>query len=87
MVEKFGVSLEEDLAARLEEFRVRGPAGERTVVSRSAAVSELLALGLDVTELIERTDGLDLSDERARRAFVRQAVLNEIAREGLEPPE
>jgi len=87
MVEKFGVSLDDDLAARIEDQRVRESAESgREIVSRSAAVRDLLSLGLAASEVVERTDGLDLSHGHAREAFVRQAILNEIEREGLEPP-
>lgn len=87
-MEKFGVSLDDDLAARIEDQRVREDAESgRQIVSRSAAVRDLVSLGLVASEVIERTEGLDLSHGHTREAFVRQALLNEIEREGLEPPE
>ena len=88
MVEKFGVSLDDDLAARVEDRRVRETAESgREIVSRSAAVRNLVSLGLVADEVIQRTEGLDLDRGHPREAFLRQALLNEIEREGLEPPE
>jgi predicted methyltransferase len=87
MVEKFGVSLDEETAQRVEQVRVRGDVRNREVVSRSEAMQELVSLGLVATDVIERTEGLDLDHGRSREAFVRQALLNEIEREGLAPAE
>jgi metal-responsive CopG/Arc/MetJ family transcriptional regulator len=87
-MEKFGVSLDDDLAARVERRRVREDAESgHEIVSRSQVVRDLVSLGLAAESVMERAEGLDLGRGHPREAFVRQALLNELEREGLGPTE
>lgn len=84
---KFGVSLNDDLAERIEQRRVSEDAsGDTSVRSRSAVIAEYVELGVAAADIIAESD-LDLPDERAKRMFMRQALLNELDREGLDRPD
>jgi hypothetical protein len=78
----FGANLEDSQAEAIEELRPRPnpETGEMQIASRSQVVREQVAIGLAITDLIERSD-LDLDPGRDRVAFARQAVLNQLARE------
>lgn len=82
MVKKFGVSLSDSTGQRVEERRVRDDpeTGDREIVPRSVVVEELLELGLVVESVLEESE-LELDSGRSRRAFARQAILNEVRRE------
>lgn len=85
MTKKFGVSVDDATAGEIENLRIRTDpeTDEREIVPRSEVVQELLGVGLAATKLIESSE-LDLDPGRPREAFVRQAVLNELSREGVE---
>lgn len=83
----FGVKVDDETKAYLEERRQRPDpeTGAPEIISRSKAIRELIRLGRAADELIENSE-LDLEHGRAREAFIRQAVLNELSREGLDDP-
>jgi len=83
MTRKYGVSVDDDIADGIEQYRIRvdPETGAQDIVGRSQAVRELVSIGLAAAELIENSDDLDLDHGKPREAFVRQAVLNELRRE------
>ena len=85
MTEQFGWSTDDQTASRVEERRVRRDpeTGERSIVPRSQVVTDLVRIGLAASEVIESAD-VDLDPGRPREALVRQALLNELRREGVD---
>ena len=86
-MESFGVNVDDSVAERIEDKRVRiTDEGEREIVSRSQVVNELLRVGLAADEIIEDAP-LDLPRGRGREAFIRQAVIDALDEEGVDVAE
>lgn len=83
MTEKFGIAVSDELAAAIEDHRIREDpdTGEQNIVSRSQVVNEWLEIGRAATELIEEEEDLNLPPGRPRRQWVRQAILDQIRAE------
>lgn len=82
MTTRFGVSVPDDLADDIERLRRTEDADGRPVTRpRSDVVRELVRIGLAATEVIEEAEDFDLDPGRPRETWVRQAALNQLARE------
>lgn len=84
----FGVNVDDATKGYVEEERVRRDpeTGETDIVSRSQVIQELVRIGIAADKIIDQSEELDLDHGRPRESFVRQAVLNELQREGLPEP-
>jgi hypothetical protein len=82
---KFGVNVDEQLFEYLESQRIEydDATAQTDIRARTEVARELLRLGRIANELIDNSE-LELERGRAREAFVRQAVLNELSREGVD---
>lgn len=87
MGKKYGVLIDDSAASYIEDQRIRfdSQTGEREILKRSPVIRELLSLGIVANKIIENSE-LDLEHGRPREAFVRQALYNELNREGLDDP-
>jgi hypothetical protein len=82
MTRRAGVSFPDEVFEQVEDHRLKTDpeTGTRSIRERSPVIVNLVELGLVATEIIEDSD-LELDWGRPRKAFVRQALLNELRRE------
>lgn len=80
-MKSFGVNVDDGIAERIEDRRIRtGEDGSREVVARSEVVRRLLQLGLVAAESFEEADE-EIPPGRPQEAFLRQAIFDQLAAE------